>query len=324
MQVIDLNLTSGGVPPVVHASQGDVMLPVKFVIYDNGEEVTIPSGAVVSIRGTKADGHSFSYSSDSDTSIISWNGSTVSVYTSEQMTAAAGIAIVELRASASGMILHTANFLLDVEASALPADADLSKSDMPMIEQGIKAGESAAASAKEAAASAKEAAASAKEAAQSITGVSSWNGRTGAVKPQSGDYTAAMVGALSSADVDNALSASSANPVQNKVVNAAVSEITKNVNSLSSIKKVTVSTSGWASSTTTVNGSAYYTYEVTGLTVYDQNPDISIGASGTLPTSAEQAAYECLKYGIVSGTTLTLYADAKPTSAFVINVRGVA
>lgn len=135
---------------------------------------------------------------------------------------------------------------------------------------------------------AEQAAKSAQEAAGSITGVATWNGRAGAVTPQKGDYTADMVGL--------------------------------------GVKSITVSPTGWSTSATTINGTAYYTYAVTGLTIDDDHPEVSIGVSGTatLPTADEQTAFECIKYGVASGSTLTLYAESVPETSFVINVRGVS
>lgn len=86
----------------------------------------------------------------------------------------------------------------------------------------------------------------------------------------------------------------------------------------------TVAAGSWSSSTATIDGTAYYTYEI-GCTIYDNNPEISLAASGTLPTSAEQSAYECVKYAVANAgaKTLILYAETVPECDFVIRVRGV-
>lgn len=523
MQTINLNVTSGGIPPVLHCSQFDYRKPLGIELYDGDEAYTVPSGATVSVCGTKSDKHPFNYDSANDTDVVKCSGSIVTVYTTVQMTAAAGVATCELKIKTGSETLYTLNFILDVEAAALPQDSELSEIDVPLIIKAIETGQTvadigeqiakaqeilsdmdadvkaaaasqtaaaasetnaktsetnaaasattatnkataAASSATKAANQATAAATSAKNAADSETNAAgsaklaeSWAvGVTGsrdgedadnskyyaeqsaasaaaaqkaadaaehtdvgslaklvdavekaeatveknltAVNHDESTYPAFVADRLAnvtdlndcitngiyqftaeasnnpvsaigmvlvlnstgsgetgyiaqyawaasdahtvyarddhggtwgewkklSADVDSALSSTSENPVQNKVVNAAISEISKNISAYSNVKTITISTSGWSSSTTTVNDSAYYTYKVTGLTIADENPDISIGVSGTLPTAAEQTAYECIKYAVASGSTLTLYADSKPTSAFVINVRGVA
>lgn len=69
-------------------------------------------------------------------------------------------------------------------------------------------------------------------------GVSSFNGRSGAVSPQSGDYTAAMVGALSSSDVTSTYSESGTAPVNGQAVASAISGKADTANT---IKSVTIS-----------------------------------------------------------------------------------
>lgn len=88
----------------------------------------------------------------------------------------------------------------------------------------------------------------------------------------------------------------------------------------------TISTSSWSSATTTVNGTAYYTYVVSINAVYDEHPKVSIGSTSILPSAAEQDAFDCIAqaYADSAANTLTLYAEFVPTSNFVILVQGVA
>lgn len=87
----------------------------------------------------------------------------------------------------------------------------------------------------------------------------------------------------------------------------------------------TISTSGWSNSQTLIDGEDYYTYVINLTDIYTDAPIISIGAAGTLPTAAEQEAYDSWEYATVNDTnnTLTLYAVKKPTSNFKIIVKGV-
>ena len=88
----------------------------------------------------------------------------------------------------------------------------------------------------------------------------------------------------------------------------------------------TISTSGWSNSQTLVNGVDYYTYTINLTDIFTDTPIISIGAAGTLPTEAEQEAYDCWQYATVndSNNTLKLYAKEVPSSNFKIIVKGVA
>lgn len=93
-------------------------------------------------------------------------------------------------------------------------------------------------------------------------------------------------------------------------------------------KTYTIATGSWSATTSTIDGTAYYTYSIALNAVSDDHPTVSIGASSgaTLPTEAQQAAYDCLKNAYASSTakTLTLYAEDLPESDFVIIVKGVS
>ena len=97
------------------------------------------------------------------------------------------------------------------------------------------------------------------------------------------------------------------------------------VNMNYSISEIEVPVSGWSSSTTTVDGTAYYTQIINVTSVEIAHPEIQLGASGTLPTATEKSAYGCLDYVTVDiqNSTMTFYASSKPSSAFVIIVEGV-
>lgn len=317
MQSINLDIIPSGIAPVAHTSQFDVGRTIAFVLYENSVAYSIPSGAIVSVEGTKSDNHAFSYSSSDEDAAVTYSGSTVIVSTTEQMTAAAGDARCEIKIVSSGVVLYTTNFRFHVEESALPSDSDMSATDIPMIKKAADAGdkidtlsdkidkaedliaqvednvttaknsatsaaasataaatsasnaktsETNAASSKSAAAtsasnastyasnakssassasssasaaatsasnaktsetnaasSAEAAAKSAAEASGAITGVATWNSRSGAVKPQSGDYTADMVGALSKDSVTSTYSATGTAPVNGTAVASAIS-----------------------------------------------------------------------------------------------------
>lgn len=89
----------------------------------------------------------------------------------------------------------------------------------------------------------------------------------------------------------------------------------------------TIAVASWSTATTTVNGTAYYTYVIPLTAVNASTPDIMVGYATTddLPTADQQSAYDLIKYGVADSTalTLTLYAESLPTVAFYIKVRGV-
>ena len=90
---------------------------------------------------------------------------------------------------------------------------------------------------------------------------------------------------------------------------------------------LSVSLTGWTTDTTSQSGTTLYKKAITMTNVYVDCPTIDIGcASGsTLPTVAEQNAYNLLQYVTVDDAVpcLYLYASAIPTTAFYIKVKGV-
>ena len=84
-----------------------------------------------------------------------------------------------------------------------------------------------------------------------------------------------------------------------------------------------VSTTGWTADTTSQSGTTLYKKTIALSHVYVTSPIVDIGASGVLPTTAQQEAYDLLSYVTINGTTLTLYGTAIPSTAYYINITGV-
>ena len=119
----DLELKPGGIPPIVHASQGDIGRMFKANIYWDGSAATsYISGATVNLRGRKPDKTVFDYSA-------TLAGSMVTFETTEQMTIISGPVECELVFSNDGDIIASANFVLIVEESPYNPD-NLSESDV--------------------------------------------------------------------------------------------------------------------------------------------------------------------------------------------------
>lgn len=88
---------------------------------------------------------------------------------------------------------------------------------------------------------------------------------------------------------------------------------------VSGTASVTIATSDWSSTTSTVNGRAFYTAKKTLSSVSSNYPTIICGTADTLPSDAEQTAFDCINYAAAdtSTKTVTFYAIQKPTSAVV-------
>ena len=161
-------------------------------------------------------------------------------------------------------------------------------------------------------------------------GVVTFNGRNGAVTPQSGDYSASLISRGTSdvgTDLTKIETDLSSEVSRAKSAEANLSSEQTSLFNKHSIAKITISTSGtWTSAT--VNGESVYTYSIPLTAVYADIPTISLAASGTniFPTAEEQKAYSLVQYVTVDSDTKTLklYVTAVPTSDFVINVEGVA
>lgn len=122
----NLNLVPGGIPQIINVSQYDKGQTLTFNLYNQGTPFTIPTGAEVSIQGTKPDNHGFAYS-------CTFSGSIVTAILQQQMTAVAGDVVTEISITKNGNLLATANFILRVEKAALNDDTVISDTEIPVI-----------------------------------------------------------------------------------------------------------------------------------------------------------------------------------------------
>lgn len=130
-----------------------------------------------------------------------------------------------------------------------------------------------------------------------------------------------IVGDLGDLETSNKSSVVSAiNEVNTEALAANTSIINKH-----KVTLLSVSTSGWTSDTTSQSGTTLYKKSVALNHVYVESPSVDIGASGVLPTTAQQEAYDLLQYVTCDSAIpcLYLYASDIPTTAFYINVEGV-
>ena len=98
------------------------------------------------------------------------------------------------------------------------------------------------------------------------------------------------------------------------------------VNGLSVAKTIAIGASVWSSTPSTVDGNSYYIATITGLTIFVENPEISIAPTGTVPTTTEENRFSALAYAVanVSAGSITFYAYTKPTSTIRVLAKGVA
>lgn len=131
-QSFDLELIPGGVAPVIYASQYDKGQTWLISLKANNQPFNIPSGASVTIQGTKPDSTGFQYP-------CTYSGNIVTATEEQQMTIKAGKVPCEIVISKSGAIIASLNFYLIVEAAALRDDTVISETDLPLIEQAAEA-----------------------------------------------------------------------------------------------------------------------------------------------------------------------------------------
>ena len=130
-QSFNLDLIPKGVNPVVNVSQYDAGQTWTIGITENGNAFSIPSGASVTICGTKRDSTGFMYA-------CTFSGSTVTAIVQPQMTILSGDQKAELRITKGAEKIATINFIIRVEPSALSDSTQISETDLPLIEQAVE------------------------------------------------------------------------------------------------------------------------------------------------------------------------------------------
>lgn len=89
---------------------------------------------------------------------------------------------------------------------------------------------------------------------------------------------------------------------------------------------ISVSLTGWTSTTSAQSGNTLYKKTLTVNEIYTKpNVDIGCASGSVLPTVVEQQSFNLLQYVTYDKTAkeVYLYASAIPTTAFYVSVRGV-
>lgn len=165
-QEFDLNLIPSSAPVVVHVDQYDHGTGRLVASLYNGETPYSPSSASVYVQGTKPDGKFFVSSTG-----VTLSGNVVTADLTEVMTQVSGRTRIQFVVTEQSGRTGTFVFFLEVQASALPNDSELSQSDFSMVEEAI---EMIQQSVSDAAESAQESAGSAQASSDSAEDSEAW------------------------------------------------------------------------------------------------------------------------------------------------------
>jgi len=200
-----LDMTPGAVPTVVHRSQYDSDFTIIFELFARTGEFVIESGTTARLRGTKTSGTGYSVSIPLDIST-----KTVTITGDAQMTVAAGNNIFEVVLYLGDLEICSSNFVLAIERAAMDADTITDETVVPELEHLEEYTQQAAEQAARSASTYAESWAVggtgtregedtnnakywSEQAQSAVAGVASFNGRTGAVVPATGDYKSEMI-----------------------------------------------------------------------------------------------------------------------------------
>jgi len=200
-----LDMTPGAVPTVVHRSQYDSDFTIIFELFARTGEFVIESGTTARLRGTKTSGTGYSVPIPLDIAT-----KTVTITGDAQMTVAAGNNIFEVVLYLGDLEICSSNFVLAIERAAMDADTITDETVVPELEHLEEYTQQAAEQAARSASTYAESWAVggtgtregedtnnakywSEQAQGAVAGVTSFNGRTGAVVPAANDYKSEMI-----------------------------------------------------------------------------------------------------------------------------------
>ena len=131
-QSFNLDLIPLGVSPSVHVSQYDKGQTWLISLFKDNMPFNIPSGASVTVQGTKPDSTGFQYP-------CTFSGNVVTATEEQQMTIIAGKVPCEIRITQSDAQIASLNFCLIVEPAALSDTTVISDTELPLIEEAAEA-----------------------------------------------------------------------------------------------------------------------------------------------------------------------------------------
>lgn len=113
-QTLKLEITPGGVPPVLHVTEYDENMQVVAQLFQRGQYYEIPSGTTAKVEGTLA-GHPFSADATVD-------GSNVTFELTKGMTAYAGRAWTKIKLTQNSKPVSTCGFWLECDRAGVEAE----------------------------------------------------------------------------------------------------------------------------------------------------------------------------------------------------------
>lgn len=116
IQEINLEVTPSKQMPVVYATQHEkVGRLVRLNIMDNGEEFILPVNAKITLSGTKPNKMCFSYNTEENPSVVSYEENVVSFTMQEDMTDVFGNVLCGVTIEADGETVGTLNFVSRIQ-----------------------------------------------------------------------------------------------------------------------------------------------------------------------------------------------------------------
>jgi len=199
-------------PPKVKMSQYDYgMRTITFAVVDGSGAAVDLTGKTVTVEGTRIDGHAFA-----TTCTVADNAATF--VDTVDMTNAAGDHPAELVVRQNDERLGTMNFIISVEPAAMDEDAEITEEDKSLFEQlYAKLASGSPATASTVAEMTDTSAVYLYTGSETGYTAGDWYYYRGGVWIRGGTYGAAAI--------DDELSITSTNPVQNKAITAAIEEL---------------------------------------------------------------------------------------------------
>lgn len=121
-QVKKINMIPDSIPPYMRLSQYDVGREIEFDMRAGSDEYEIPSGATVTLEGTKPSGLGFTITCAPD-------GSKVTAVTTDEMTDEWGAVVAELVVRKEDIRIGSSNVRFEVERSPHPTGTTDGKAD---------------------------------------------------------------------------------------------------------------------------------------------------------------------------------------------------
>lgn len=124
IQKINLEITPSKQMPVVYATQNEKAgRLVRLFIMDQGKDFILPVNAKITVSGTKANNMYFSYNTEENPSVVSYEENVVSFVVQEDMTDVFGNSLCGVIIEADDESVGTLNFVMRVQQNPIAEGA---------------------------------------------------------------------------------------------------------------------------------------------------------------------------------------------------------